>query len=101
MNNALVVQKKSMPCKKPKKRGGSPNGEREPPIFATKNMKNIIVWTLYLLHLFALKRGRINNIEAPVVPIHEARIVPIIIITQLNIGKPEKFPLILIPPDIV
>ena len=42
-NMADVVQKKSTPFKKPKKRGGSPKGVKEPPIFATKNIKNTTI----------------------------------------------------------
>ena len=42
-NIALVVQKKSTPFKKPKNKGGSPNGVSDPPIFATKKMKNTTI----------------------------------------------------------
>ena len=41
-NMADVVQKKSTPFRKPKKRGGSPKGVNEPPIFATKKIKKMI-----------------------------------------------------------
>jgi hypothetical protein len=40
---ALVVQKKETPFKNPRNKGGSPNGVNEPPIFATRNIKNTIV----------------------------------------------------------
>ena len=42
INMADVVQKKSTPFRKPKKRGGSPKGVNEPPIFATRNIKKMI-----------------------------------------------------------
>ena len=42
-NIALVVQKKSTPFKKPKNKGGSPNGVSDPPMFATKKMKNTTI----------------------------------------------------------
>ena len=42
-NIALVVQKKSTPFKKPKKSGGSPNGVSDPPMFATRKMKNMTI----------------------------------------------------------
>ena len=91
-NIALVVQKKSTPLRKPKNKGGSPNGVNEPPIFATRNMKNTTTWTLYFLSLFARKSGLINSIAAPVVPIQLANIVPIKIIPVFIIGVPTKEP---------
>ena len=39
-NIADVVQKKSTPLRKPKNKGGSPNGVNEPPILATRKIKN-------------------------------------------------------------
>ena len=41
-NIYCVVQKKSIPFKKPKNNGGSPKGVNEPPIFETRKIKNII-----------------------------------------------------------
>ena len=38
-----VVQKKSIPCKKPKNKGGSPRGVKEPPILATRKIKKTTV----------------------------------------------------------
>ena len=73
---ALVVQKKSTPFKNPKNKGGSPIGVKEPPMLETKNIKNTMRCVLLFLHAFALINGRINNIEAPVVPIIEANKVP-------------------------
>src|SRR5699024_6738515 len=86
------VQKKSTPFKKPKKRGGSPRGVKPPPIFATKKIKKIGICTRCLRFLFAERIGRINNIAAPVVPITEAKIVPIAKIETLNLGLATKFP---------
>ena len=73
---AFVVQKKSTPFKKPRNSGGSPRGVNEPPIFATKKMKNTIMWVLFFLNSLALIMGLINNIAAPVVPIQLAKTVP-------------------------
>ena len=73
----VVVQKKLTPFKKPKNKGGSPSGVSAPPILETRKIKNTNIWTLLFLSLFDLINGLINNIDAPVVPIHEAKIVPI------------------------
>ena len=100
-NKFVVVQKKSTPFKKPKNKGGSPNGVKEPPIFATKKIKNTNIWTFFLRHLLALINGLINNIDAPVVPIHEAIAVPISKNIVLSLGEPTNEPLNLIPPEIV
>ena len=89
-NNALVVQKKLMPCKKPKNRGGSPRGVNEPPILATRKMKKIMVWTLFLRFLFERRIGRISSIAAPVVPIHDAKTVPMNKISVFTFGVPAK-----------
>ena len=101
MSKFLVVQKKSTPFKKPKNNGGSPNGVKEPPIFATKNIKNTNICTFFFRHLFALINGRISNIDAPVVPIHEAIAVPINKNNVFNFGEPTREPFNLIPPEIV
>ena len=98
---AFVVQKKLIPFKNPRNRGGSPRGVRDPPIFATRNMKNIIMCTLLALHLFALSSGLIRSIAAPVVPIHEANSVPIDNKIRLRIGVPTRFPFRHIPPETV
>ena len=39
--------------------------------------------------------------EAPVVPIHDASRVPMMIITVFTVGVPAREPLINIPPEIV
>ena len=101
INIILVVQKNLIPSKKPKNKGGSPKGVNAPPMFATRNIKKTIVCTLYLRHLFALIIGRIKRMEAPVVPIHDAKAVPNKIKQEFNFGVPTKFPFICIPPDIV
>ena len=98
---AEVVQKKDTPFKNPKNKGGSPNGVKEPPILATKNIKKTTVCTLYLRFWFARIRGRINNIAAPVVPIQLASSVPIKIINTLTMGFPTRLPLSRTPPEIV
>ena len=79
-NMAFVVQKKSTPLRNPRKRGGSPNGVSDPPIFATRKIKKTITCTLCFRSLFARIRGRINSIAAPVVPIQLAKTVPMKII---------------------
>ena len=101
MSKFLVVQKKSTPFKKPKNNGGSPNGVKEPPIFATKNIKNTNICTFFFRHLFALINGRISNIDAPVVPIQEAIPVPMSKNITFNLGEPTNDPFSLIPPEIV
>ena len=101
ISKALVVQKKLIPCKKPRKSGGSPNGVNAPPIFATRKIKNTMVCTLNFLHLLARKIGLISNMDAPVVPIHDAKIIPIDIMATFILGEPDNSPLILIPPEIV
>ena len=95
------VHVKSTPFKKPKNKGGSPTGVNEPPIFDTKNIKNTIKWTLFFLHELARINGLIRSIEAPVVPIIDARIVPINIIDRFKVGDPFKLPVISIPPETV
>ena len=75
-NIADVVQKKLTPFKNPKNNGGSPRGVSDPPMFATKNIKNTIMCTLFFLCSFALINGLIRSIAAPVVPIQLARAVP-------------------------
>ena len=98
---ADVVQKKSTPFKKPKKRGGSPRGVNDPPMLATKNIKNTIIWTFFSLKAFALMRGRIKSIAAPVVPIQLAKTVPMKIITVFSKGVPTNDPFKQTPPEIV
>ena len=92
INIALVVQKKSTPLRKPRNNGGSPSGVSEPPIFATKNIKNTTICTLCFLSLLALRRGLIRSIAAPVVPIQLASIVPTKIIAVFMIGVPTNDP---------
>ena len=43
INICVVVQKKSTPFKKPKNNGGSPSGVNDPPMFATKKIKNTTI----------------------------------------------------------
>ena len=76
-------------------------GVRAPPILATKNIKKTTVCAVCCRHLFARKIGRIKSIDAPVVPIQDASIVPIKIIRVLTLGVPDNRPFIRIPPDIV
>ena len=100
-NIAEVVQKKSTPFKNPRNSGGSPRGVNDPPIFATRKMKKTIICTLFFLCLFALIKGRIKSIAAPVVPIQLASDVPIKIIIVLRVGVPTKDPFNCTPPEIV
>mgnify|MGYP000164362401 CR=1 FL=1 len=95
------VQEKLTPFKKPKNKGGSPIGVSEPPMLETKNIKNIIKCVLFFLQELALISGLMSNIDAPVVPIIEANIVPTINKIVLVLGFPDKFPEISIPPEIV
>ena len=98
-NNAFVVQKKLTPCKKPRNSGGSPKGVNEPPTFATKKIKNTMTCVLFSLQALALINGLISSIADPVVPIHEAKIVPIVSIAVFNFGVPTNFPSTHIPPE--
>ena len=91
-NIADVVQKKFTPFKKPKNKGGSPKGVKDPPIFATRKIKKTITCTLLARSLFARIIGLISNMAAPVVPIQLANNVPIIIIVVLTIGVPTRDP---------
>ena len=97
----LVVQKKLTPCKNPKNKGGSPIGVKDPPILDTRKIKNTIKCTLFFLHELARIKGLIKSIDAPVVPMIDARDVPIIRIDKFKIGDPLRFPVIKIPPDTV
>ena len=96
-----AVHKNGTPFKKPKNKGGSPKGVSEPPILATKNIKNTTTCTLCLRLSFALSSGRIISIAAPVVPIKLANNVPIANSKVFNFGLPCKLPLIKIPPEIM
>tara|TARA_Y100000590_G_scaffold446165_1_gene579464 strand:- start:842 stop:1261 length:420 start_codon:yes stop_codon:yes gene_type:complete len=89
------------PSRKPRNNGGSPSGESEPPMFATKKIKKIIIWVLFFLHRFDLIRGLIKSIADPVVPMNDARDVPISKIDVFVVGLPAKLPEILIPPEII
>src|SRR4030042_4676005 len=95
------VQKKGTPWRKPRKRGGSPKGVREPPILATKKIKKQITCAFFLREALARKTGRIIIIDAPVVPTHDAINVPTAKRTVFVIGFPLKVPLRTIPPAIV
>ena len=52
-------------------------GVRQPPILDTRNMKNTTVCTHLLRQRLARRMGRIITMDAPVVPIQEAKAVPI------------------------
>ena len=45
-NRWIVGQKKLTPLRKPRNRGGSPNGVSEPPMLLTRKMKKTMTWTL-------------------------------------------------------
>ena len=51
-----------------------------------------MVWTLCTRHAFDRKIGRIISMEAPVVPMTDARSVPISRMTVLTAGVPFKDP---------
>ena len=91
-NMAFVVQKKSTPFRKPRNNGGSPRGVNDPPMFATKKIKNTTMCTLCFRSLLALSRGLIKSMAAPVVPIQLANNVPTNIIAVLIMGVPTSDP---------
>ena len=82
-----MTQKKGTPCRKPRNSGGSPSGVSEPPMLATRKMKKTIRCTLLRRQSLARSRGRIRTMAAPVVPISEARKVPISSRTRLTTGR--------------
>ena len=86
------LQKKSTPFINPIKSGGSPTGVRHPPIFDTRKIKNTIICTFLLRHLFALIIGLIISILAPVVPIQLDKSVPIRSIKIFTLGVPTRSP---------
>ena len=100
-NIADVVQKKLTPFKKPKNSGGSPKGVNDPPMFATRKIKNTITCTLFSLLEFALISGLMSSIAAPVVPIQLAKAVPTKMIIVLSVGVPTRVPFSLTPPEMV
>ena len=95
------VQKKSTPFKKPKNKGGSPNGVSEPPALDTMKIKNTTTWATCLRLSLALIRGRIMSMEAPVVPMKLAKNAPMARMAVLRPGLPCKLPRIKIPPETV
>ena len=97
----LVVQKKLTPLRKPRKSGGSPKGVREPPMLATRKMKNTTECTRYLRWALARSRGRISSMAAPVVPIQLARAVPTASSAVFTAGVPTREPLRRTPPATV
>src|SRR6185295_12791405 len=62
-----VTHQNGMPCKYPRKSGGSPIGVRQPPTLETMKMKKT-TWYAVTRYLFRRSHGRIKSIEAPVVP---------------------------------
>ena len=97
----FIVQKNGTPWRKPKNNGGSPKGVREPPMFATRKMKKMITCFLDLRLALARMMGRIRSIAAPVVPIQDARMVPMMRIIVFTFGVPARVPLNKIPPEAV
>jgi hypothetical protein len=93
-----VVQKKSMPRRKPTNSGGSPSGESAPPILATRKMKKTTTWTLWSRAALARRSGRIRIIAAPVVPTTLAIKVPNASIAVLTSGVPRSSPVTKMPP---
>jgi len=62
-------------------------------------MKKMITWAFWFRSLFALIKGLIRSIEAPVVPIKLAIMLPINKKIELTIGVPVKEPFISITPE--
>jgi hypothetical protein len=52
-HKARVAQKKSIPRRKPRNRGGSPTGVNTPPMFATRKIKKTTTWALKARALLA------------------------------------------------
>ena len=75
-NRFRVGQKKGTPLRNPRNRGGSPMGEREPPILATRKMKKMMMCTVFFLCWLMEMRGRMRIMAVPVVPMTLARSVP-------------------------
>ena len=67
----------------------------------TRNIKNTMICVLERRQALALRTGLINSIEAPVVPIQEARTVPIRRNIRFSWGVPLRVPLTSKPPDTV
>ena len=83
------------------KSGGSPRGVKDPPTFATRKIKNTTIKVLFFLYALALKKGLIMSIAAPVVPIQEAKMVPMSSMMTFTMGVPTKDPRSKIPPETV
>jgi len=96
--NARVVQKKSMPFRKPMNSGGSPSGVSAPPTLPTSTMKNTTEWTTCRRPAFAVSSGRISSIEAPVVPMKLASDAPSASSAVLTAGVPASAPRTQMPP---
>jgi hypothetical protein len=94
----LRVQPKGTPRRYPRKRGGSPSGVRSPPALATTKMKNTTTWALRRRTELARRRGRIRTIEAPVVPMNDARIAPHASRATFTPGVPASVPRTTMPP---
>ena len=76
----------------PMRRGGSPTGVRQPPMFDTRKIKKIIMWALLLRQEFILITGRTISMLAPVVPIKLASTVPMASKTTFTRGDPARSP---------
>ena len=70
-------------------------------MFVTRKMKNTTMCTGDLRHSFALSRGRMRSIPAPVVPMNEASTEPMSRMSVLTMGVPTRVPLSRIPPEIM
>jgi hypothetical protein len=97
----LKNQKKSTPSKNPINKGGSPSGVAAPPIFEMRKMKNTTMCAMFFLPEFALNNGLISIVDAPVVPIHPANILPKNKKTVLKKGPQALRKSIKIPPDTI
>ena len=93
-----MVQKKSTPRRKPTNSGGSPSGDSAPPILATRKMKKITTWALFLRAALARINGRTRIMAAPVVPTMLAIAVPSTRMPAFTSGPPRKVPVTRMPP---
>ena len=87
------------PFRKPENNGGSPIGDKHPPMLQTINIKKTILYG-FILFLFIFMYGFIKSIAAPVVPIIFASIAPQSRIIVLTNGVPVLLIFRLIPPEI-
>jgi hypothetical protein len=96
----VSVQKNGTPFRNPRNNGGSPIGVSEPPTLLIIKIKKMI-WYDLILSLFNRIKGRISNIEAPVVPMILAITAPIKRIITFAAGVDFLSTLIMMPPEAI